>query len=145
MRLPAAIAASVLSAALVLAAACGAPANPRPDTTAAAPPDTTAIWAYDDVTQGPELLNQGATAAAITRNFPRVLREQGITGGTTLELVTSREGAVESVRILDASDPQFGAAARAVAVQMRFRPAMVRGVPVRCRFTLPVRFDLVPR
>jgi TonB family protein len=143
MRSPAAIA-CVLSATLMLAAACAAPANPRPGTAAVVPPDTTVIWDYHDVTHGPELLNHGETERVIARNVPRVLREQGISGTVTLELVASREGAVESVSILNASDPQFGAAARAVAVQMRFRPATVRGLPVRCRFTLPVTFALMP-
>ena len=142
MRSPAAIAASLLSAAVVLAAACAAPAHPRPDAAAADPADATIVWDYRNVTVQPELLDRREMAAAIGRSYPSGLRAQGVTGGVTLELVTSREGAVESVSVVNASDPQFGDAARAVAARMRFRPASVRGIPVRCRFTLPVSFEL---
>ncbi|HEV7588001.1 MAG TPA: TonB family protein [Longimicrobium sp.] len=144
MRSPATIGLPALSAGLALVAACAAPANPRPRATLADPSDTTVVWDYRDVTRRPELLNGAEAAGAIERSYPPVLRDRGITGGVTLELVASREGTVESVGVLDAADPQFGAAARAVAVRMRFRPALVRGIPVRCRFTLPVRFDLTP-
>jgi len=145
MRSPAAIAAIAafrLSVVLVVAAACAAPANPRPDAAAADPADPSIVWDYRRVTVVPELLDKGEMAIAIGRSYPSGLRAQGVTGAVTLELVTSREGVVESVSVLNASDPQFGDAARLVAVRMRFRPASVRGIPVRCRFTLPIRFDL---
>ena len=142
MKSPAAIAASLLSAVLVVAAACAAPANPRPDAATADPADPSVIWDYRQVTVVPELLNKHEMAAAVGRSYPTALRAQGVTGAVTLELVTSREGVVESVSVLSASDRQFGDAARLVAERMRFVPASVRGIPVRCRFTLPIRFDL---
>jgi TonB family protein len=141
MKSPAAIVAC-LSGVLAFAAACTGPANPRPNAATLDPADTTVIWDYRDVTREPELLNRGEAARAIGQSYPPSLRAQGITGNVTLDVVTSRTGSVESVRVVNATDPLFGDAAREVALRMRFQPAMVRGIAVRCRFTLPITFDL---
>jgi protein TonB len=47
-----------------------------------------------------------------------------------------------TVRVVDATHPAFGEAARAAVAAMRFRPAEVGGRPVRQLVELPFEFRL---
>ena len=134
----------LVSVAVAVAGACAPSPAPHPDAAAVSDPvDTTLVWDSRTVTTKPELINPQVVRHALAQNYPSLLRDAGITGSATVEVLISREGAVERADIVQATHEQFAEAARKVVLQMRFRPAMVRGVAVRFRDTLPVSFDLV--
>ncbi|MFL5540575.1 MAG: energy transducer TonB, partial [Longimicrobiaceae bacterium] len=96
------------------------------------------------VEEMPELINREAVAAAIGREYPRVLRAQGTTGTVTLRFRIMEDGRADrgSLTVEDITHPDFGDAAARVVYAMRFRPARLRGVPVAVWVTLPVTFQL---
>jgi protein TonB len=75
--------------------------------------------------------------------YPMSAKVIGLQGTVILEAVISREGTVESVRVMR-SIPLLDDAAIEAAKQWRFTPAKIRGVPVRCYFMLKIRFELNP-
>ncbi|HEX9938814.1 MAG TPA: energy transducer TonB [Longimicrobium sp.] len=104
--------------------------------------DTAAVYDGDDVTTPPVLDNRDVVVRALLRNYPDALRNQGISGSATVQAVIDRRGRVEAARVTSATIPEFGQASVAVVRAMRFRPAMVNGVPVRVRVDMPVSFNL---
>lgn len=142
----------VLSVAALIAAAGTAQAqnsgaaSPQAATTAPAADtvavDTAAVYEGDDVDTPPELDNRAAVVRALSQNYPDALRNQGITGYATVTAVIDRRGRVEQARVASATIPDFGQASLAVVRAMRFKPAMVNGVPVRVRVEMPVSFNL---
>lgn len=123
-----------LSAAALLAAA---PAHAQ--TTSAGPGRA---CGFAGVTQQPQLINERAVARRVSHGYPKQLLEFGVHGGALLHLTVGPTGRVEEVLGVDATHPAFAAAARGAAREMRFLPAMVDGVPVRCRVVVPVDFAL---
>ncbi|MFL5540574.1 MAG: energy transducer TonB [Longimicrobiaceae bacterium] len=101
---------------------------------------------YDlaDVEEQPELINREAVAAAIGREYPRVLRAAGQTGTVTLRFRIMEDGRADrsSLSVEDITHPDFGDAAARVVYAMRFRPARLNHVPVAVWVTLPVTFRL---
>jgi len=65
--------------------------------------------------------------------YPPRLQTLGISGRVVLEFVVDTTGAVEanSLRVRVSTEPGFEDAARAAILATRFRPAQVRGRPVR--------------
>jgi TonB family protein len=114
------------------------PSNVPPDV----PPDGT--YELSAVEVQPELLNRSEIARQMARNYPPLLRDAGVTGTATIRLRIREDGTVddESVTVESTTHEQFGEAARRVAERMRFKPARVRGKPVRVWVTLPVTFQL---
>lgn len=90
------------------------------------------------VDEAPELLSAPLPA------YPALLRQAGISGRVLIEAVVDTAGRVEvnSARVVDATDPAFGAAALASVQQALFRPARMYGRAVRVRVQLPVEFAL---
>jgi len=101
---------------------------------------------YDltDVEEQPELVNREAVAAAVGREYPRILRAAGQTGTVTLRFRIMEDGRADrgSVSIEQTTHPDFGDAAARVVYAMRFRPARVNHHPVSVWVTLPVTFRL---
>lgn len=96
------------------------------------------------VDEQPKLSNASTVTRALERNYPPLLKDAGVTGTVTVKMRINEDGRVDasSVTIEDASNEQFGNAARKVVEQMRFRPAKVNGRPVKIMVTLPVSFTL---
>lgn len=122
-------------------------ATPPPATTTAtvvdtAFVDTAAVYTPGDLTTPAVVNNRDDVVRALLRNYPKALRDKGLSGSATVEVVIDRRGRVERVRTVGATIPEFGQAAEAVVRVMRFKPGMVHGVPVRVRFELPVNFTL---
>ncbi|MBL8986749.1 MAG: TonB family protein [Gemmatimonadetes bacterium] len=76
--------------------------------------------------------------------FPLLLRTAGVAGVATIEFVVDTAGLVEagSIRVLDATHPSFGESARTAIERSRFRPATVKGLPVRQLVRQAVRFRI---
>ena len=65
--------------------------------------------------------------------YPRAMAAAGISGRVVLEFVVDTAGRVEreSLRVIASTQPAFEEAAREAMLATRFRPARVRGQPVR--------------
>jgi len=132
------VAALALSAAALLAAA---PAHAQAVARSAA--ESGKVWDYAEVTGKPQLINERTVARFVSRSYPAQQLDFGINGRALLELTVGPTGQVEEVAGVDATHAPFGAVAQRFARTMRFAPATVEGVPVRCRVTVPVDFALV--
>jgi protein TonB len=90
------------------------------------------------VDEAPELLSAPPPV------YPSLLRLAGISGKVLVEAVVDTAGRVEpnSARVVDATDPAFGASALASMRRALFRPARMYGKPVRVLVRLPVMFAL---
>ncbi len=92
----------------------------------------------------PELSNRNDVARQISRNYPPLLRDAGVTGTVQLRFRVNQDGRVdaESIQVENASHEAFGDAAKKVVERMRFRPAKVGGKSVNVWVTLPIQFQL---
>lgn len=73
--------------------------------------------------------------------YPKQARKEGIGGRVYVEFVVDRTGDVRDVKVLRGVHPLLDAeAARAVARMPRWEPGYMDGVPVNCRYTVPVNF-----
>ena len=117
---------AVAAAALLLAAA----APVRAQAAAHNEPDTQPVLTTRNL---PQLTNAA---------YPRHLRAHPVAGTVGVRMRITEEGRVDSatVSIATSSDPAFDDAARRVAVQLRFRPAMLAGQAVPVWVTYPVNF-----
>ena len=76
-------------------------------------------------------------------SYPAEAREQGITGKVYVTFVIERDGSVADVRILrDIGGGCGEAVVEAVRNMPRWKPATLRGKPIRTQFNLPVNFSL---
>jgi outer membrane biosynthesis protein TonB len=139
-----------LAALLLVACSSGAPGEPTPDPEpvavdptagatlvtdpAAAPSDRGAIWLVSVVSQRPVL------RAPMRLVYPDSLRRLGLSGSVTLEFVLDTLGRAEpNIRIVQAAHPALVAPAKAMILSARYRPARVRGRPVRVLLAMRVR------
>lgn len=105
-----------------------------------APAGGTDVVDVSVVDEAPELLSAPPTV------YPGLLRLAGISGKVVVEAVVDTAGRVEpkSVRVIEATDPAFGASALASVRGALFRPARMYGRAVRVLVRLPVVFALRP-
>lgn len=74
--------------------------------------------------------------------YPFELRRQGITGAAVVEFVVDSHGNVQQVKVVKATQPEFGYAAAASIKNWKFKPGLVDGVPVNTRMQMPFVFAL---
>lgn len=92
----------------------------------------------------PEVTNSSEVGRLLSRNYPPLLRDAGITGQAVLKFVIGTNGRVEpgSVSIVSSTHDQFGDAAIKVAERLRFKPMRIDGRPVRVAATFPISFTV---
>jgi periplasmic protein TonB len=83
--------------------------------------------------------------APIQPDFPVSLRNRGVGGQVSVQFVVDTLGRAEmsGLRVVEASDPLFAQAVRAVLGRYRFSPGEVGGQKVRTLVQLPFDFTLV--
>jgi protein TonB len=122
-----------------------APTPPQPPTGETGP-----SRGYDSIfevaEQLPQLLNPREAQRILERVYPPTLRDAGVTGHTTVQLVINRSGAVEpgSVTVQETTHDAFRDAAVRAAERFRFRPAKVNGQPVTVRISIPIEWTITP-
>jgi protein TonB len=96
--------------------------------------------------QLPQLLNAREAQRMLERVYPDMLRDAGVTGRTTVQLVIDRNGAVQpgSVTVQETTHEAFRDAAVRAAERFRFRPARVNGKPVAVRISIPIEWSIQP-
>ena len=76
-------------------------------------------------------------------NYPTIAQENGTQGQVVLQFVVERDGSITDIKVVKSVDPYLDKEAlRVVKTMPKWKPGKQRGKPVRCRFTLPVRFRL---
>lgn len=69
--------------------------------------------------------------------------EQGIGGEVTISFVVEADGEIGDVRVLNATnDDMADEAVRVVRQMPAWQPGTANGIPVRVRYTQPVRFEI---
>ncbi|PHI20105.1 hypothetical protein CEQ90_09120 [Lewinellaceae bacterium SD302] len=78
--------------------------------------------------------------------YPQQAREQGISGTPVVKFVVEPDGLISQPAIIRDPGGNLGLAALQAVLSMqrevRWRPALIDGKPIRFQFTLPVRFRL---
>src|SRR6202008_2098783 len=97
-----------------------------------------------DVEIAPELVSADEMAAALSRSYPQLLRDAGVSGQVMLRFRVTSEGAVDpaSVTVESATSPHFEEAAREALEGMSFTPAQMEGHPVPVWMPLPMAFEI---
>ncbi|HEX2091021.1 MAG TPA: M56 family metallopeptidase [Longimicrobiaceae bacterium] len=90
----------------------------------------------------PRLLNSDEVRLALLTAYPPLLREAGLPGSATIALVITPEGTIGEVEVVEASRPEFGAAAVQAIRGARFSSGVRGGRAVPVRGSLTVRFSL---
>jgi TonB family protein len=96
------------------------------------------------VEQKPVMVNGDEIAREATSRFPPGLPERLLGGSVLVRVRVLRDGGVDSVMVLQASDPAFADPARAIGMHMRFTPARVGGRAVAAWAPIRLQFDRRP-
>ena len=77
--------------------------------------------------------------------YPRELLQKGVTGVAKVLVSLDAKGRVHSVAIVDAPNPEFGAATKAMIEAWEFKPAMKNGKPIAIVFAFDQKFRRTDR
>ncbi len=92
---------------------------------------------------------QQAMLAFLSENvkYPVIARENGIQGTCIVQFVVNKDGSIVDVEIVrSGGDPSLDKEALRVIKSMpKWRPGMLKGKPVRVKYTIPVNFKLTPQ
>ncbi len=72
--------------------------------------------------------------------FPPAALAEGKEGTVSASFVVLEDGSVSCITIVSSPDPGFSMSALQVLRQSRFEPGRINGVPVKVRYTLPIRY-----
>ena len=75
--------------------------------------------------------------------YPTIPQEYGTQGRVTVQFVVNKDGSIVDVKVIRGVDPYLDKeAVRVISTMPKWIPGKQRGVPVRCKFTVPVTFKL---
>lgn len=75
--------------------------------------------------------------------YPSIAQEVGTQGRVTVQFVVNKDGGIVDVQIVRGVDPYLDKeAVRVISGMPKWNPGRQRGVPVRCKYTVPVTFKL---
>ena len=74
--------------------------------------------------------------------YPLEMRKAGVTGTVVLAFVITKEGFVVDLTVISATNSEFAVSALECLSKWRFIPGSVNGVPVSCRVSMPMSFNL---
>jgi len=74
--------------------------------------------------------------------YPEAARKARMQGIVILEAIITKEGTVESVRVLRGINPLLDASAMRAVQQWKYKPATFNGRPVPVYLTVTVKFTL---
>ena len=75
--------------------------------------------------------------------YPTIPQENGTQGRVTVQFVVNKDGSIVDVKVIRGVDPYLDkGAVRVISTMPKWIPGKQRGVPVRCKFTVPVTFKL---
>ncbi len=107
--------------------------------------DIAAAPVFTPMTVRPEIRNRAEVTAALMREYPAILRDNGIGGTVVVWFFITEEGLVQDTRVSQTSGQiQFDNAALAVADVIRFSPALNRDQRVAVWIEVPITFQVLP-
>ena len=75
--------------------------------------------------------------------YPTIPQENGTQGRVTVQFVVNKDGSIVDLKVIRGVDPYLDKeAVRVISTMPKWIPGKQRGVPVRCKFTVPVTFKL---
>lgn len=75
--------------------------------------------------------------------YPTIPQENGTQGRVTVQFIVNKDGSIVDVKVIRGVDPYLDKeAVRVISTMPKWIPGKQRGVPVRCKFTVPVTFKL---
>ncbi len=98
-----------------------------------------------DVEERP-VLNRDGLSRTMERFYPSIMRDSRTPGRVLVQLIVEADGTVRpgSAQVVEATHAAFSEATLRAVERFRFRPAMMAGVPVPVRVTIPISWT-VPR
>ena len=102
---------------------------------------------FEVVEENPQFLNGGTVGLLqyLSKNikYPTIPQENGTQGRVTVQFVVNKDGSIVDVNVIRGVDPYLDKeAVRVISTMPKWKPGKQRGVPVRCKFTVPVTFKL---
>lgn len=102
---------------------------------------------FEVVEDKPEFSDGGAAGLmrylSTNIKYPTIPQENGVQGKVTVQFVVNKDGSIVDVKVLRGVDPYLDREAlRVISSMPKWKPGKQRGVPVRCKFTVPVTFKL---
>ena len=98
---------------------------------------------FTPFTVAPRILNRDEVVAAMTREYPPLLRDAGIGGSVKVFYFIDAQGIVQATRIDQSSGNEaLDQAALSVASIYRFSPALNRDQPVPVWVSFPITFQV---
>ena len=99
------------------------------------------------VEENPQFPNGGTAGLlqSLGKNikYPTIPQENGTQGRVTVQFVVNKDGSIVDVKVIRGVDPYLDKeAVRVISTMPKWIPGKQRGVPVRCKFTVPVTFKL---
>lgn len=103
-----------------------------------------AVQREEEAVVMPELINRADVNKWMSRHYPSLLRDAGVTGTVMLSVCIAADGSVEpgSITVQTSTHEAFATSAIQAVGRMRFRPATLHGVPTRRCVTVPVTYNL---
>lgn len=96
------------------------------------------------VEQMPEIIG-GTEAIYRHLTYPEMARKAGLEGLVVVQVIVEVDGTPTDPQVVRSPGPILDEAALNAVMQLRFKPGMQRGKPVRVRYAMPVRFRLNDR
>lgn len=104
--------------------------------------DTGRVYAPEELSSMPSLVNVDELRGALAAGYPPELRAAGVEGTVAVSLVVNRSGTPEEIRVVQSTHPAFDSVTLATAAGLRFTAAMVDGQRVRTRVQVPVQWRM---
>jgi len=120
------------------------PAAPAPAREEPAAPSASRVFDEDVVEQRPRLTNVNELQRALQDRYPAQLQANRVSGSVTASFVVGADGRVDpgTIQIVNSPNAGFNAPTQSVLRRARFRPATVKGQPVRVQVTMPIAWTL---
>lgn len=101
------------------------------------------VFSQSELDTPTRLASQEVTARLLARSYPPALKRAGVTGTVELQFVVDATGKVEpnSVKVLESSSSELAETAKSIVTEIRFRPGVAKGQPVRSVVTLPIAYQ----
>lgn len=75
--------------------------------------------------------------------YPNVAKESNIQGKVRIEFVIEKDGTLSNIRVTESLTPETDAEAiRLIQNCPKWKPGTARGMPVRVRYSVPIKFEL---
>ena len=114
------------------------PAPPTPT------PDENGIYTVVEVMPAfPGGMNECLKFISENVKYPAIAHEKGITGRVIVQCIIEKDGTVSNIKVARSVNEELDKEAmRVIEAMPKWTPGKMKGEPVRCKYTLPITFNL---